>query len=71
LLWSALTKSWFCEHMGRYSNLVQGTRFRFLAGTGIFLFVTTLATMLDGSLVTTAWRVLRLRMEETPSSFGG
>jgi hypothetical protein len=28
-------------------------------------------TMLGGSLVTTAWRVLRLRMEETPSSFGG
>jgi hypothetical protein len=27
--------------------------------------------MLGGSLVTTAWRVLRLRMEETPSSFGG
>jgi hypothetical protein len=27
--------------------------------------------MLDGSLVTTAWRVLRLRMEVTPSSFGG
>jgi hypothetical protein len=24
-----------------------------------------------GELVTTAWRVLRLRMEETPSSFGG
>jgi hypothetical protein len=28
-------------------------------------------TMLGGSLVTTAWRVLRLRIEETPSSFGG
>jgi hypothetical protein len=27
--------------------------------------------MLGGSLVTTAWRVLRLRMEEIPSSFGG
>jgi hypothetical protein len=27
--------------------------------------------MLGGSFVTTAWRVLRLRMEETPSSFGG
>jgi hypothetical protein len=27
--------------------------------------------MLGGSLVTMAWRVLRLRMEETPSSFGG
>jgi hypothetical protein len=27
--------------------------------------------MLGGSLVTTARRVLRLRMEETPSSFGG
>jgi hypothetical protein len=24
-----------------------------------------------GSLVTTAWRVLRLRMEETPSRYGG
>jgi hypothetical protein len=28
-------------------------------------------TMLGGSLVTTSWRVLRLRLEETPSSFGG
>jgi hypothetical protein len=27
--------------------------------------------ILGGSLVTTAWRVLRLRMEETPSSYGG
>jgi hypothetical protein len=27
--------------------------------------------MLGGSLVTTAWRVFRLRMEETPSSYGG
>jgi hypothetical protein len=27
--------------------------------------------MLVGPLVTTAWRALRLRMEETPSSFGG
>jgi hypothetical protein len=27
--------------------------------------------MSGGSLVTTAWRVLRLQMEETPSSFGG
>jgi hypothetical protein len=29
------------------------------------------ATMLGGSLVTMAWRVLRLRMEETPYSYGG
>jgi hypothetical protein len=28
-------------------------------------------TMLGGSLVTTAWRVLRLRMEGTPSRYGG
>jgi hypothetical protein len=27
--------------------------------------------MSGGSLVTTAWCVLRLRMEETPSSYGG
>jgi hypothetical protein len=27
--------------------------------------------MLDWSLVTTAWRVLRLRMEKTPSNYGG
>jgi hypothetical protein len=27
--------------------------------------------MLGGSFVTTAWHVLRLWMEETPSSFGG
>jgi hypothetical protein len=29
------------------------------------------AGMLGGSLVTTAWRVLRLRMEKTESSYGG
>jgi len=28
-------------------------------------------TMLGGSLVTTAWRVLRLRMEEKASRYGG
>jgi hypothetical protein len=28
-------------------------------------------SMLGGSLVTTAWRVLRLRMEGTPSRYGG
>jgi hypothetical protein len=33
-------------------------------------FVVTIIS-LDGSLVTTAWRVLRLRMEETASSYGG
>jgi hypothetical protein len=26
--------------------------------------------MLGGSLATTAWHVLRLRMEETPSKYG-
>jgi hypothetical protein len=30
-----------------------------------------LRAMLGGSLVIMAWRVVRLRMEETPSSFGG
>jgi hypothetical protein len=29
------------------------------------------SSMLGGSLVTTAWRVLRLRMEGTPSRYGG
>jgi hypothetical protein len=28
-------------------------------------------SMLGGPLITTAWRVLRLRMEETPSRYGG
>jgi hypothetical protein len=28
-------------------------------------------SMLGGSLVATAWRVLRLQMEETPSRYGG
>jgi hypothetical protein len=35
-----------------------------------FYFV-SVASMLCGSLVTTAWRVLRLRMEEAPSTYGG
>jgi hypothetical protein len=30
-----------------------------------------LLSMLSGSLVTTAWRVLRLRMEEKASRYGG
>jgi hypothetical protein len=37
---------------------------------GIILETQT-RTMLGGSLVTTVWRVLRLRMEEAPYSFGG
>jgi hypothetical protein len=36
-----------------------------------FYGATMKRTMLGGSLVTTAWRVLRLRMEETPSRYGG
>jgi hypothetical protein len=36
-----------------------------------FLIATENFSMLGGSLVTTAWRVHRLQMEETPSSFGG
>jgi hypothetical protein len=34
------------------------------------IFGNTNRPMLDGSLVTTAWRVLRLRMEETASRYG-
>jgi hypothetical protein len=30
-----------------------------------------LQIMLSGSLVTTAWRFIRLRMEETASRYGG
>jgi hypothetical protein len=33
--------------------------------------VVLVSAMLGGSLVATACRVLRLRMEETPSSYGG
>jgi hypothetical protein len=33
--------------------------------------VLTKLAMLSGSLVTTAWRVLRLRMEEKASRYGG
>jgi hypothetical protein len=35
-----------------------------------FEFLTEV-TILGGSLVTTAWRVLRLRMEKTASRYGG
>jgi hypothetical protein len=37
----------------------------------IFYSIYHFFAMLGGSLVTTAWRVLRLWMEETPSTFGG
>jgi hypothetical protein len=36
-----------------------------------FRAVVMLETMLSGSPVITAWRVLRLRMEETASRYGG
>jgi hypothetical protein len=36
-----------------------------------FSMIHCINAMLGGSLVTTAWRVLRLRMEETPPSFAG
>jgi hypothetical protein len=35
------------------------------------IFTVTIIPMLGESLVTTAWRVLRLRMEETASRYGG
>jgi hypothetical protein len=35
------------------------------------LYNILIKSMLGGPLVTTAWRVLRLRMEETPSRYGG
>jgi hypothetical protein len=37
----------------------------------IFWEVVVGLAILGGSLVNTAWRVLRLRMDETPSSYGG
>jgi hypothetical protein len=37
----------------------------------VFRMLMSHKTMLGGSLVTTAWRVLRLRVEETPSTYGG
>jgi hypothetical protein len=37
----------------------------------LFQISTYLWVMLGGSLVTTVWHVFRLRMEETPSSYGG
>jgi hypothetical protein len=38
---------------------------------GFRFFGCLLRSMLSGSLVTTAWHVLRLRMEEKASSYGG
>jgi hypothetical protein len=37
----------------------------------LFIFGISGPSMLSGSPVTTAWRVLRLRMEETASRYGG
>jgi hypothetical protein len=37
----------------------------------LFNFCVLQRAMLSGSLVTTAWRVLRLRMEEKASRYGG
>jgi hypothetical protein len=34
------------------------------------IIITTIIIIIGKSLVTTAWRILRLRMEETPSKYG-
>jgi hypothetical protein len=39
--------------------------------TVLFLTVAVIMVMLSGSHVTTAWRVLRLLLQETPSRYGG
>jgi hypothetical protein len=51
----------------------HGQRWKLVACKGLnpFLEGERLTAMLGGSLVTTAWRVLRLRMEGTPSRYGG
>jgi hypothetical protein len=36
----------------------------------VFVCLITVDSILSGSLVTTAWRVLRLRVEETASRYG-
>jgi hypothetical protein len=45
-----------------YLSILQST---------IFSLFLVLQSMLSGSLVTTAWRVLKLRMEEKASRYGG
>jgi hypothetical protein len=47
------------------------TEWRSHKPTLIFFLNNESRPMLGGSLVTTAWRVLRLRMEGTPSRYGG
>jgi hypothetical protein len=37
----------------------------------VIVDIVNFQSMLRGSLFTTAWRVLRLRMEETASRYGG
>jgi hypothetical protein len=45
--------------------------FYFSSEVDINIFRIAFLSMLGGSLVTTAWRVLRLRMEGTASRYGG
>jgi hypothetical protein len=54
-----------------FFNVVQGASERIDGFHGAIKLVRLHQTMLGGSLVTTAWHVLRLRMEGTASRYGG
>jgi hypothetical protein len=58
-----------CEHFN--NNLTRYKAGNILTKSANISFYRTLLPMLGGSLVTTAWRVLRLRMEGTASRYGG
>jgi hypothetical protein len=54
-----------------YFNWLFADTFRLRVKKKIIMEPMIPNAMLGGSIFTTAWRVLRLRMEETPSSYGG
>jgi hypothetical protein len=57
---------------GKLNTKVYCKTCSFIIASGSYNFVRNqLCAILSGSIVTTAWRVLRLRMEETASRCGG
>jgi hypothetical protein len=58
------------EPAGEYTFFYGKGNVNHELGAGFFIHK-RFVSMLGGSLFTTAWRVFRLAMEETPSNFGG
>jgi hypothetical protein len=65
-------KLYSCTYNHDYTCMFRPLNDHHPVGIYIELYVKNVnSAMLSGSLVTTAWRVLKLRMEKTASTYGG